>query len=209
MATYWVCVILELIIVVVDVRSVSVRRGVTGANGGVLIVVMLPPLVIGTRVVHPVLQVRLQPLEMRKHRRHVWKLTNLRLKNQQPIRLTAATNESQTLKRPIIWQLWPFKEAAVKWHMLKVSCRVTSEKSCSNLCHQMLILFSASRCSLPSSFLSSVSVRQEKTWRSSNLALDVDLNVCERQNHVFSFTTYLLFKHPSNVWGYMCLYRSI
>lgn len=66
-----VCGILKLIIVVVDVRSMSVRRGVTGANGGVFIIVMLPSRIVGACVVHPVLQVSLQPLEMRKHCRHV------------------------------------------------------------------------------------------------------------------------------------------
>lgn len=65
MATHSVCV--ELIIVVVDVGSVSVRRGVTRADGGVFIIVMLPTRVIGASVVHPVLEVSLQPLERREN----------------------------------------------------------------------------------------------------------------------------------------------
>lgn len=53
---------LNLIIVIVDIGSVPVGTVVTGADGGVLIVVMLPALVVGAGVVHPVGQVSLQPL---------------------------------------------------------------------------------------------------------------------------------------------------
>ena len=63
------CVSLELIVVVVDVGSVSVRAVVTGANRGVLVVLMLTPLVVGACVVHPVRQVDLQPLVMEEHHR--------------------------------------------------------------------------------------------------------------------------------------------
>lgn len=41
----------------------AVRSVVSGADGGVLIIVMLPALVVGASVVHPVRQVSLQPLE--------------------------------------------------------------------------------------------------------------------------------------------------
>lgn len=40
----------------------SVRTGVSGAGGGVLVIVVLAPLVVGAGVVHPVRQVSLQPL---------------------------------------------------------------------------------------------------------------------------------------------------
>lgn len=53
---------LNLIIVIIDIGSISVRTVVTGAGGGVLVIVMLPALVVGTSVVHPVRQVSLQPL---------------------------------------------------------------------------------------------------------------------------------------------------
>lgn len=53
------------IIVIIDVGSVPVGRLVAGADGGVLIVVMLPALVVGASVVHPVREVRLQPLGRR------------------------------------------------------------------------------------------------------------------------------------------------
>lgn len=53
---------LELIVVVVDISTVSVRTGVTGASGGVFIIVVLTALVSGASVVHPVRQVSLQPL---------------------------------------------------------------------------------------------------------------------------------------------------
>lgn len=53
---------LNLIIVIIDIGSISVRRVVAGAGGGVLIIVMLPALVVGASVVHPVRQVSLQPL---------------------------------------------------------------------------------------------------------------------------------------------------
>lgn len=45
---------LELIIVVVDVSSMSVRTGVTRASGGVFVEVVLAALVVGASVVHPV-----------------------------------------------------------------------------------------------------------------------------------------------------------
>lgn len=61
-ATSQVRIRLNLIIVIVDVGSVSVGTVVTGAGGGVLIIVMLPSLVVGASVVHPVGQVSLQPL---------------------------------------------------------------------------------------------------------------------------------------------------
>lgn len=53
---------LELIVVVVDISAVSVRTRVTGASGGVFIIVVLTALVSGASVVHPVRQVSLQPL---------------------------------------------------------------------------------------------------------------------------------------------------
>lgn len=44
-----------------------VRTGVTWGDGGVFVVLVLTPLVIGASVVHPVCQVSLQPLK--QHRR--------------------------------------------------------------------------------------------------------------------------------------------
>lgn len=53
---------LNLIIVIIDVGSISVWTGVPGASGGVLVIVMLTALVVGASLVHPVRQVSLQPL---------------------------------------------------------------------------------------------------------------------------------------------------
>lgn len=53
---------LLLIVVVVDVGPMSVGAVVSGADGGVFIIVVLTALVSGARVVHPVRQVGLQPL---------------------------------------------------------------------------------------------------------------------------------------------------
>lgn len=53
---------LLLIVVVVDIGPVSVGAVVSGADGGIFIVVVLTALVSGARVVHPVRHVGLQPL---------------------------------------------------------------------------------------------------------------------------------------------------
>lgn len=52
----------ELIVVIVDISTMSVRARVTRPYRGVFIIVVLTPVVIGACVVHPVRQVSLQPL---------------------------------------------------------------------------------------------------------------------------------------------------
>lgn len=44
----------QLIVIIVDISSVSVSTGVTWADGGILIIVVLTPLVTGASLVHPV-----------------------------------------------------------------------------------------------------------------------------------------------------------
>jgi len=56
----------QLIVVVVDIGSVSVGAVVPGSDGSVLIVLVLPTLVSGATLVHPVGEVGLQPLWSRK-----------------------------------------------------------------------------------------------------------------------------------------------
>lgn len=60
---------MQLIVVIVDISSVSVRTRVTRADGGIFIVVVLTPLISGASLVHPVRQVSLQPLVRKKHHR--------------------------------------------------------------------------------------------------------------------------------------------
>lgn len=64
MPSVFLVVDLRLIVVIVDVCTVSVRAVVPGADGRVLIVVMLTPLVSGACLVPPVGQICLQPLVM-------------------------------------------------------------------------------------------------------------------------------------------------
>lgn len=65
------CVWAALIVVIVDICPMPVRR--PRADGGVFIIVMLTALVMGSGVVHPVLQVSLQPLVRKQSNRMAYK----------------------------------------------------------------------------------------------------------------------------------------
>lgn len=57
----------KLIVVIVDICSVSIRGGVARAHGSVFIVVMLPSLICRERLVLPVSQVSLESLKWRSN----------------------------------------------------------------------------------------------------------------------------------------------